>query len=44
MAAKASGSFNITTATGMIPAVGKNYCRVLQRVDGYGYSQKGSVL
>ncbi len=38
MAAKANGTFNITTAKGLITAVGKNYCQVLQHVDGYGYS------
>ncbi|HLZ58159.1 MAG TPA: RNA-guided endonuclease IscB [Ktedonosporobacter sp.] len=37
MAAKANGTFNITTAKGVIQAVGKNYCRMLQRADGYGY-------
>jgi len=38
MAAKVNGTFNITTAKGPIPAVGKNYCRMLQKVDGHGYS------
>ncbi len=40
MSAKAKGSFTITTAKGKITDVGKKYCRVLQRADGYGYSQQ----
>ena len=40
MSAKAKGGFTITTAQGTITDVGKNYCRVLQRADGYGYLQQ----
>jgi len=40
MSAKAEGGFTIADAKGMVPDVGKNYCRKLQRADGYGYSQK----
>jgi len=40
MSAKASGSFTIATKSGSVPDVGKNYCRKLQRADGYGYSQR----
>jgi 5-methylcytosine-specific restriction endonuclease McrA len=40
LSARAKGSFTITTATGKITDVGKKYCRVLQRADGYGYSQQ----
>jgi 5-methylcytosine-specific restriction endonuclease McrA len=40
MSAKAKGGFTITTAQGKITDVGKKYCRVLQRADGYGYSQQ----
>ena len=40
MAAKAKGGFTITTAKGKITDVGKKYCRILQRADGYGYSQQ----
>ena len=39
MSAKEKGGFTITTAQGKITDVGKKYCRVLQRTDGYGYSQ-----
>jgi hypothetical protein len=41
MSAKASGSFTIATKSGAVPDIGKNYCRKLQRADGYGYTQKG---
>jgi hypothetical protein len=37
MAAKAKGSFTITTKKGTVTDVGKNYCRKTQRADGYGY-------
>lgn len=42
MSAKASGSFNIATKSGTVPGVGKNYCRKLQRADGYGYCQRSA--
>ncbi len=42
MSAKASGSFTIATKSGTITDVGKNYCRKLQRADGYGYSQRSA--
>ncbi len=41
MSAKASGSFNIAAKSGTVPDIGKNYCRKLQKADGYGYSQRG---
>jgi 5-methylcytosine-specific restriction endonuclease McrA len=40
MSAKADGGFTIATAKGSVTDVGKNYCRLLQRADGYGYLQK----
>jgi hypothetical protein len=43
MAAKATGSFTIATKRGSVTDIGKKYCRTLQRKDGYGYSQKGSL-
>jgi len=39
MAAKAKGAFTITTKKGTVTDVGKNYCRKIQRADGYGYVQ-----
>src|SRR6266446_5696332 len=41
MAAKAKGGFSISTHTGTITDIGKQYCQILQRADGYGYTQKG---
>jgi len=41
MSAKANGAFTITTGTGTVTDIGKNYCRTLQRADGYGYLLKG---
>ncbi len=40
LSAKAKGGFTIATAKGKITGVGKKYCRVLQRADGYGYAQQ----
>ncbi|HWS83000.1 MAG TPA: RNA-guided endonuclease IscB [Ktedonobacteraceae bacterium] len=42
MSAKASGAFTIATKSGTVPDVGKNYCRKLQRADGYGYSHRSA--
>jgi 5-methylcytosine-specific restriction endonuclease McrA len=42
MSAKASGAFTIATPKGTVSDVGKNYCRKLQRADGYGYSQRSA--
>jgi 5-methylcytosine-specific restriction endonuclease McrA len=39
MSAKASGYFTLSTHKGNITDVGKQYCRILQKADGYGYSQ-----
>lgn len=40
MSNKANGSFTIATMKGSVTDVGKNYCRLLQRADGYGYTKK----
>lgn len=40
MSAKANGSFTIATEKGSVPDVGKRYCRIIQRADGYGYQQE----
>jgi len=37
VAIRASGSFNITTKTGVIQGVSHQYCKLVQRADGYGY-------
>jgi hypothetical protein len=38
MSAKAKGGFTIYTNKGKVTDIGKNYCSILQRADGYGYS------
>jgi len=40
MSAKASGAFTIATSHGKVTDIGKKYCRILQRGDGYGYILK----
>ncbi|MDQ5910414.1 MAG: hypothetical protein QG599_2510 [Pseudomonadota bacterium] len=42
VAVRASGSFNLQAAHGVIQGIGHRYCQVLQRADGYGYSQLGT--
>jgi hypothetical protein len=39
LSAKAKGSFTISTHKGNITDVGKQYCRILHKADGYGYAQ-----
>ncbi len=43
MAANAKGSFTIVTAKGKVTDIGKKYCQVLQKADGYGYRQKAAA-
>ena len=40
VAIRTSGYFNITTATGTIQGIHVRYCQLLQKVDGYLYTQK----
>ena len=37
-------NFTITTSKGTVPDIGKNYCRKLQKADGYGYSTSESMM
>ena len=37
IAVRASGSFNLQTASGVIQGISHKHCRLLQRGDGYGY-------
>ncbi|OIR09483.1 HNH endonuclease [mine drainage metagenome] len=39
VAVRATGSFNIQTAQGVVQGVSHRHCRLVQRADGYGYSQ-----
>ncbi|HEY4034058.1 MAG TPA: hypothetical protein VGL94_08870 [Ktedonobacteraceae bacterium] len=43
VAARATGSFNITTKSGTTQGIGYQYCRALHRSDGYSY-QRGSAV
>jgi len=38
VAIRASGSFNIQSATGLVQGIHHRFCALLQRADGYGYS------
>jgi 5-methylcytosine-specific restriction endonuclease McrA len=38
VAIRASGSFNIQAATGLVQGIHHRFCALLQRADGYGYS------
>jgi hypothetical protein len=42
VAVRASGSFNLQTAQGVIQGIGYRCCKVIQRADGYGYLQLGT--
>lgn len=37
VAVRASGSFNIQTATAVVQGIGHKHCHLIQRNDGYGY-------
>lgn len=43
VAVRASGSFNIQTAKGVVQGISYRHCKVVQRADGYGYSQYGET-
>ncbi|MDP2281606.1 MAG: RNA-guided endonuclease IscB [Methylotenera sp.] len=43
VAVRATGNFNIQTATEVVQGISHRYCKVIQRGDGYGYSQSGAV-
>jgi cobalamin-dependent methionine synthase I len=38
ISARAKGGFTISTAKGKVTDIGKKYCQVLQKTDGYGYA------
>ncbi|WP_333473138.1 RNA-guided endonuclease IscB [Paenalcaligenes faecalis] len=40
VAVRASGSFNIQTAEGLVQGISHRYCTLIQRSDGYGYSTR----
>ncbi len=43
VAVRASGSFNIQTGTEVVQGVSHRHCQLLQRADGYGYSQQQNL-
>jgi hypothetical protein len=44
VAARATGSFNITTKSGTTQGIGHQYCRALHRSDGYSYQRGAAVV
>lgn len=44
VAVRASGSFNIRTAAGVVQGISHRHCQLLQRADGYGYLHQPGVL
>ena len=38
VAIRATGSFNIQTATGLVQGIPHRFCTLIQRADGYGYA------
>ena len=43
VAVRATGSFNIQTEGCVIQGISHRYCKLIQRADGYGYSQLGAT-
>ena len=43
VAVRASRRFNIQAASGLAQGIGPSHCRILQRGDGYGYSQQPKI-
>ncbi len=40
VAVRATGSFNIQTVDGVVQGISYRYCKVVQRADGYSYTQR----
>jgi hypothetical protein len=43
VAVRATGSFNITTASGTVQSISHRYCRLLQRADGWRYHEQEEI-
>ena len=39
VAVRATGSFNVTTRTGVVQGIGARYCRMIHHQDGYSYAK-----
>ncbi len=44
VAVRTSGSFNIQTGHGLVTSISFKYCKVVQRADGWSYSQKAATI
>lgn len=44
VAVRATGSFNLQSAHGMVQHISYRHCRLLQRADGYGYHIAAPLL
>ena len=44
VAVRTSGSFNLKTENAIIQGISYRHCRLLQRVDGYNYEERGTAL
>ena len=44
LAVRESGNFNISTKNGIVQGINHRYCRLLQRNDGYNYSNHINIL
>ena len=42
VAVRATGSFDITTALGVVQGIGYRHCRLIQQADGYSYARGGA--
>lgn len=43
VAVRATGSFNIRTADGVVQGISHKHCRITQRADGYGYAVQPKI-
>ena len=44
VAVRSTGGFNIQTKLGVIQGISHNYCKVVQRSDGWGYSMQAEAI
>ena len=43
VAVRATGSFNVQTASGVVQGISSKHCQILSRADGYGYSIQPTI-
>ena len=39
VATRASGSFNVSAAAGLVQGISYKHCRIIHKKDGYGYAR-----